>query len=212
MRKIVPGVLALAVIAVNIVAGQAPVEPKRAPEPTAEQLAAAIAAYAKHGAEYTCLTDLQTKQAIHRFKMPDDAPDAKLKDLPDLPFGFGLNLSDTKVTDAGLKELKGLKNLTYLDVNDLEITDAGMKEIKELKNLKTLDLHDTKVTDAGMKEIKELKNLTTLYLQRTKVTNDCLQDLKELQNLTWLGLSETEVTDEGVKQLQQALPKCKIVK
>jgi len=36
--------------------------------------------------------------------------------------------------------------------------------------------------------------------------------LKGLSNLKALDLSATRVTDEGVNQLQEALPKCKIVR
>jgi hypothetical protein len=46
----------------------------------------------------------------------------------------------------------------------------------------------TQVSDAGLKELAELKTLTSLNLQNTKVTA------------------------EGVKELQTALPKCKIEK
>jgi hypothetical protein len=36
--------------------------------------------------------------------------------------------------------------------------------------------------------------------------------LKELKHLTSLGLAFTNVTDAGVKDLQEALPKCKITR
>jgi hypothetical protein len=39
-----------------------------------------------------------------------------------------------------------------------------------------------------------------------------VKELAALNNLTTLELSLTEVTDAGVKELQKALPKCKIVK
>lgn len=44
------------------------------------------------------------------------------------------------------------------------------------------------MTDAGLKELAPLTNLTALYL------------------------IDTKATDEGVKELQKALPKCKIIK
>ena len=49
-----------------------------------------------------------------------------------------------------------------------------------------LGLDDTKVTDAGLVHLKGLTKLEVLVLRRTKVT------------------------PAGVKQLQQALPNCKI--
>jgi hypothetical protein len=44
------------------------------------------------------------------------------------------------------------------------------------------------VTDAGLKELKDLKNLRELTIRDTKVTND------------------------GAKEIQDALPMCKIYK
>jgi Na+-transporting methylmalonyl-CoA/oxaloacetate decarboxylase gamma subunit len=37
-------------------------------------------------------------------------------------------------------------------------------------------------------------------------------ELKELKNLAYVLLLQTKVTDEGVKQLQEALPNCKITR
>jgi RNA polymerase sigma factor (sigma-70 family) len=215
-------------------AEQAPAESKP-PEPTAEQLAAAIEAYAKIGARHRAETNSKTMQITHIFRLRDQITDTDLKGLPELPFGFGLDLTlDTQVTDAGVKELKNLKNLTklhltltqvtdagvkelkelkYLNtllIDGTQVTDAGMKELKDFKNLTTLFLADTKVTDAGMKEIKELKNLMTLSLEKTKVTDAGLKELKELKNLSFLVLRNTEVTEEGVKQFKETLPKCSI--
>jgi hypothetical protein len=98
-----------------------------------------------------------------------------------------LSLPST-VTAAGLKELAPLKNLTTLSLPK-GVTDAGLKELAPLQSLTTLHLLDTKVTDAGLKELAALKNLTTLDLRGT-----------------------TKVSDKGVETLQQALPKCKILR
>jgi hypothetical protein len=38
------------------------------------------------------------------------------------------------------------------------------------------------------------------------------KELKELKQLTTLVLRRTKVTDAGVKELQEALPKCKITR
>ena len=74
-------------------------------------------------------------------------------------------------------------------------------------------MHSTGVTDAGLKELATLKNLTTLDLSNTGVTDAGLKELAPLKNLTTLNLGGfTRVTDEGIKELQKALPKCKIVK
>ena len=124
------------------------------PEPTVEQLNKAREDYAKVGATYRAVTDPLTKRVAHSFVFAPRTRDADLKNLPNPPFPFTLNLSSTKVTDAGLKELKDLKNLTTLYL-PAAVTDAGLKELKDLKNLTLLDLFDTSVTDAGLKELKK---------------------------------------------------------
>jgi hypothetical protein len=75
----------------------------------------------------------------------------------------------------------------------------------------SLGLWDTRVTDEGLKELKGFKNLTTLVLFGTHVTYEGLKELKDLKNLTWLQLT-TNVTEAGQKDLEKALPKCKIIR
>jgi hypothetical protein len=232
MRILVLSGLVLTIFSGNLVAAQAPADPKIA-EPTEEQLVAAKKAYAEHGATYQAVTEPHTKRAYHVFRMPSKTTDADLKALPDLPFRFGLefdlgftaaevkeikklknlsylDLRFTKLTDAGLTEIKELKNLMYLDLAHTKVTDAGLKEIKDLKNLSFLDLSHTKVTDAGLKELKNLENLMFLGLANTKVTDAGLKELKNLKKLTFLFIPDTQATNAGVKQLQDALPKCEI--
>jgi len=52
----------------------------------------------------------------------------------------------------------------------------------------TVRLAFRKITDAGLKELAPFKNLTSLYLKRT------------------------HVTFAGGKELQKALPKCRIIR
>jgi hypothetical protein len=66
-----------------------------------------------------------------------------------------------------------------------------MKHLAKLKSLCRLDLQNTEVTDAGLKELASLKSLTRLYLSDFKGRSD-------------------RVTKAGVKELQQALPNCRI--
>ncbi len=69
----------------------------------------------------------------------------------------------------------------------INVTDEGLKELASLKNLRNLGLVGTKVTDKGLKELTQFKHLKRLYLRRT-----------------------IRVTDAGLKELQKALPDCKI--
>jgi hypothetical protein len=69
------------------------------------------------------------------------------------------------------------------------VTDKGLKDLNQLKGLATLGLGRTEVTDMGLKELNELKQLKELILV------GCMN-----------------VTDAGVKELQKALPECKILR
>ena len=55
-----------------------------------------------------------------------------------------------------------------------------------------------------------MTKLGWLYLSNTKVSDAGLEHLKEMKELRYLGLTGTNVTDKGVKELQAALPDCKI--
>ncbi|MBC8876727.1 MAG: hypothetical protein H8E44_45440 [Planctomycetes bacterium] len=55
-----------------------------------------------------------------------------------------------------------------------------------------------------------MTDLKALGLARTNVTDAGLEKLKRLTKLTHLDLSATQVTNEGIKELQEALPNCKI--
>ena len=75
-----------------------------------------------------------------------------------------------------------------------------------------VDLSRTNVTDAGLVHLKGLTNLELLYLGNNKKNTDAgLEHLKGLASLQRLFLEDTKVTDEGVKKLQTALPKCRIL-
>ncbi len=121
-----------------------------------------------------------------------------------------LHLRFTKLTDAGLEHLEALTGLQSLDVEWTRVTDAGLEHLKALSGLQELDLMGTRVTDAGLQHLKGMTSLRELDLWATKVTDAGLVHLEGLTNLQRLNLWDTQVTDDGVKQLQQALPNCKI--
>lgn len=116
------------------------------------------------------------------------------------------------ITDSELKDLAPLKNLTVLNLGYTQVTDAGLKELAPLKNLTTLSLRGTKVTGVGFRSLAPLKNFTSLDLCATPVTDAGLREIASLKNLTTLDIKAILGTVEGVKDLQRALPKCKIDK
>ena len=112
--------------------------------------------------------------------------------------------------DAGLEQLKGLTNLKILHLNRTEATDAGLVHLKGMTKLKYLGLFSTKVTDSGLAHLEGLTKLEKLDLRATRVTDAGLVHLEGLTKLEELVLYSTKVTAAGVKNLQQALPNCKI--
>lgn len=68
------------------------------------------------------------------------------------------------------------------------IYDHRLEELEILTDLQILDLHDSRVTDAGLKYLKGLTVLQSLDLRGT------------------------QVTDAGVARLQEALPRCLILR
>jgi hypothetical protein len=89
-------------------------------------------------------------------------------------------------------------------------TDADLKCLSKLPNLRSLGLRATNITDDGLKELIGLTHLERLDLQHTDTGDAGLARLKTLTELQVVDLSNTRVSDAGVKDLQQALPNCKI--
>lgn len=133
-----------------------------------------------------------------------------LKRVGRLPTLRLLCLNDTRVTDAGLRYVKGLTELKRLSLGATQVSDAGLEQLKGLTGLKRLDLSSTQVTDAGMEHLTGLADLRTLDLFSDQITDEGLAHLTKLANLEVLGIKFAQVTDEGVRELQQALPNCKI--
>ncbi len=99
--------------------------------------------------------------------------------------------------------------VSLVNLGELKTDDASLAAIKRLTNVKTLDLRNTQVTDIGLKHLKGWTDLTSLNLRDTNITDAGLEHLKGLAKLLVLQLNN-KVSDESVKELQQALPNCKI--
>ncbi len=155
--------------------------------------------------------------------------EGKLPKLPPVKVPFGLDLALTEVRDAGLKELKNLDNLTLLHLRGTIVNEARPEELKKdletLKKLKAFSLLRSGGDELSEAELKQLEAVVktmqdrrstnsnlAYHLYGTRVTDAGLEKLKYLNSLTELDLTGTAVTDEGVKVLQKALPKCKILR
>jgi hypothetical protein len=71
--------------------------------------------------------------------------------LPGLDRAFGLDFSETPITDAGLQELAKHSGLHVLNLSNTKVTHAGLKQLAGLKSLRSLCLSRTQVTGLGMK-------------------------------------------------------------
>lgn len=136
--------------------------------------------------------------------------DAGLKHLADLKKMGTLYLCATQTADAGVASLKNMAQLSWLDLRQTQVTDAGLKHLSGLSRLRLLCLYGIPMTDAGIAPLTKLSNLEQLTLNQTQVTDAGLLPLAKLPKLHELNLRGTRVTERGIKQIQQALPDCKI--
>ncbi|HEV3003666.1 MAG TPA: hypothetical protein VGX78_04365 [Pirellulales bacterium] len=68
------------------------------------------------------------------------------------------------------------------------------------------------ITNSGLAHLKQFKSRERLNLADTHIDDAGLLHLKELGGLKYLWLRGTQVTDAGVADLQEALPKCTIIR
>lgn len=117
---------------------------------------------------------------------------------------------DTGFTDTDMVVFDILPAVNWLELDRTHVSDVGLRHVKDLRRLELLSLADTQVTDAGLVHLARLTKLVHLSLCGTRITDRGLEHLKGLHRLHSLSLDDTEVTHSGVKELQQALPGCKI--
>lgn len=121
-----------------------------------------------------------------------------------------MRFSGLSATDERMVRLKYLTKLRSLGLDESKVTDAGLEHLNRLDGLQYLGLRRTQVTEAGLKHLQGLKSLQLLEFGHTQVTDAGLEHLKGLAGLKTLYLDDTKVTDKDVRNLQQALPNCKI--
>lgn len=121
-----------------------------------------------------------------------------------------LQLNGGQIKDAVLASVRLLPHLESLAIANADVTDDGIKMLNKHAGLKYLAISNTLVTDDGLKEIRELKNLQDVSLVRSAFTDAGLMHLKELKNLQRVNLNGTNVSEAGVRELQKALPNCRI--
>ena len=131
---------------------------------------------------------------------------------------WGLDLSNTSVTNAGLRHLAGLPHIEQLGLGNFgpgrvapgaalpqnKVTDSGLVHLKGLVRLRNLHLGGLPITDAGLDALKDLPNLGGLYLDRTRVRGTGFARLKSLPGLAVIYLDGSPVTEAGLASLKGA--------
>jgi hypothetical protein len=123
------------------------------------------------------------------------------------------------IEDEWLQPLSGLNKLEELILAGFHGDGTGLKYIAGLTSLKKLDLGGASVTDDSLMHITGLQNLAELSLQGhgfqngeaiSEITDKAVKHLVKLKGLKSLNIKSTRISAEGVKQLEAALPDCKI--
>src|SRR5262245_29508489 len=86
-------------------------------KPTFSQLQLAKDAFAKFGKVFI-MEERVGPHTVYVFIFPVKFRDEDVKNVPDVPFLFGLDFTDTQLTEAGLKAFANLKNLRSLCLRD----------------------------------------------------------------------------------------------
>jgi hypothetical protein len=134
----------------------------------------------------------------------------EIRNRKGLPRLYGLYLARTGITDGALRHIEKVAQLRSLTLGETQITDSGLPYLKTLTQLESLGLNNTQISDAGLEHIRDLRQLGELNLGGTSITDASLEVLKGFRQLERLELEGSKVTDKGKRELEEALPHCKI--
>jgi internalin A len=115
---------------------------------------------------------------------------------------FGM--SGRELTSADIEGISGFTALESASLSKNDITSLEM--FSNLSTLEVLDLSKNKISD--ITPLAGLSRLRTLYLDDNDI-ND-FKPLYGLKNLTTLSIKGIDITENQLKELQDALPGCRI--
>ena len=138
--------------------------------------------------------------AIRRLVDPADW----MPHLKGLPALWSLSFQwHMRTTDAHMALLKDLTGLRELRIEQSQVSDAGLANLEGLRNLVVLSLgYDKKITDAGLAHLRGLTKIRDLDLSRTGISDSGLRELKDMQVLQTLDIAGTRITDDGLVHLK----------
>jgi serine/threonine protein kinase len=169
------------------------------------------------------------------LQLEGKATDDWLRPIADIPTLERLILWDTRIAGPGISELKRLKKLAILHLTGSTVTDDCLQHVAELSALEELSLRKTRIQGPGLIHLRKLPQLREINLSESLVQDTHMSYLTACSQLevvalygTGIGdtgarllgkstslktvyLDKTKVTPAGLRDLQQALPKCKIV-
>ncbi len=151
-----------------------------------------------------------------------------------------LNVSDNDLfTDEGILHLKNLRALEVLNLWHLKgLTGSGLEVLSGMPKLRELNLADCHhLTDDGLDYLKDATSIEALYLDNCRtmtnagiaklagntklkeltlrgcpnLTDQALESVSTLRGLRYLDISNClKMTDKGRREIQKALPDCRI--
>jgi hypothetical protein len=147
------------------------------------------------------LRDLLGSRVLEVYLL--DANISNLTMLSDLDCMAGIWLGENQ--DLGTLPPAGLNNVEILYIHNDQL--SGIPSLSSLPKLQVLTIIGKNISDIS--ELSNLKELRELHLYSTRL--DRMTPLTELVNLDSLDLTGMSVDDESIRELQEALPNCKIV-
>lgn len=110
----------------------------------------------------------------------------------------------------GLQSLATASQLKSLTLYHTHFTNDGFAALCEMRNLERLKVGSNDITGDALEHVSKLKNLSHFGALHWQLGDE---DLRWLSKLKHLDLSSTSVAKNGVaaKQLQTALPRCKVL-
>jgi len=115
-----------------------------------------------------------------------------------------LGMSDRELTDTDIANIAKLKGLVSVSLSNNKITDVSA--LSGLTKLEVLDLSENDIKD--IEPLAGLSSLRTLYLDDNDIGD--FSPLYKLSRLTTLSIKDIDITESKLKELQDALPDCRI--
>ena len=118
----------------------------------------------------------------------------------------GIPAAELKICFDKVKTLKSLRLPTTT-------TNETLKYLSTRPSVESINIggKNSHITDEGIRYLTELPNLKRLILSyHDRLTDACVKDLASLKSLEQLSLGMTGISDVAMRELELALPNCKI--